>query len=534
MTLLLLLACATPAPAPPTPTMLVPLDGPRLARRMSIDLRGVLPSTEELDSVEAAPENIHALQDAWLADPRFEERLVAMYQERWRTSLDEFRGTVFDYGIDSIESYAFNRSVGEEPLRVVAHVVATDRPYSDIVTADWTMANEMMRDIWPIDYPEGGSGWELSHYNDDRPAAGVLTVNGLWWRYISPIFNNNRARTAAIFDLLVCSDVLSRPVVLSAGLSIVEGDAAEAIKTQAECLACHASIEPVAATLFGFVPLDDQSSLEMETYHPERENLGAELLGVEPAWMGHPVAGLEDLGREIAADPRFVDCAVQTIAEGLLRRSTDATDVVLLRDAREPFVNNGLHLKDAIRSIVQNDRYLAGGFTADADEATIARESTRRMLVATQLRSIYDDLADLSWVSLGYDQLDNDAYGFRVLAGSVDGSALASPQRTPGLTWSLTTQRAAEVSAALIADRDLQGDPALLLGLVEGAVPGDAVFTAALEAAYWRLLATRPTSEDTAELTALYEAAIAAGASDNDAWASVLSVLLRDPAFLSY
>ena len=54
-----ILACASP---PPETTVVspdeafVPLDAPRLLRRMSLDLRGILPSTEELDAAETADE----------------------------------------------------------------------------------------------------------------------------------------------------------------------------------------------------------------------------------------------------------------------------------------------------------------------------------------------------------------------------------------------------------------------------------------------------------------------------------------------
>ncbi len=520
----------------PTPDSgLVALDAPRLARRLSIDLRGVLPSTAELNEAEAHPDHLLALQEQWLDDPKFEERLVQMYQERWRTSLDEFRATILDYGLSDDQSYAFNRNVGEEPLRLIAHVVAADSSYADIVTADWTMATPLLGSLWPLEYPEGKTGWQVSYYTDHRPASGVLSVNGLWWRYISPLFNENRARSAAIFDLLVCSDVLARPVVLSKGLSIVNSNAAEAIQSEPACLACHSAIEPVAATLFGFMTLADQSAVEMETYHPERENDGATALNVEPAWMGHPVSGLEQLGAAIAADPRFVDCAVKTAAEGMLRRSTDSADVVLLRNAREPFVNGGLHLKDAIRSVVQSESYTAGGFSADATPERIARASTSRLLVASQLRSIYADLAGMAWVLDGYDQLDNDVFGFRVLGGSVDGETLAAPQRTPGLTWTVTAARAAQASAGLIAAHDLGSSaPWLLPNVTEASSSTDPEFAEAIAAAYWRLLAKRPTEGDIEDYSGLWTSIFAAEGTPAAAWAGVVGAMLRDPDFVSY
>lgn len=252
--------------------------------------------------------------------------------------------------------------------------------------------------------------------------------------------------------------------------------------------------------------------------------------------MGQPVSGLEELGAAIAADPRFVDCAVQTAAEGLLRRRTDGGDVVLLRNAREPFVEGGLRLKDTIRAIVESEPYRAGAFTETATAETVDREATSRILVTSQLRSVLAEVAGLTWSMGGYDQLDNDTYGYRVLGGSVDGVSLTSPQRTPGLTWSLTVKRAAEASAALIVDRDLGAgaDAELLLGVTDTTTPADAAFSSAIAGAHWRLLAVRASRDDLAALTTLWEAVIAAGGAPSDAWSTVLAVLLRDPAFVSY
>ena len=74
----------------PVPETYVELPAPRLLRRMSLDLRGVLPTVEELDRVEADPDALGELRDAYLADPRFEERLVDLLAERWLTRVDEF------------------------------------------------------------------------------------------------------------------------------------------------------------------------------------------------------------------------------------------------------------------------------------------------------------------------------------------------------------------------------------------------------------------------------------------------------------
>ena len=522
-----------PAPAPAS--VLAPLDPARLARRLSIDLRGVLPSLDELDMVDADPAALDTLREQWLADPLFEERIVQLYQEQWFTVVDGFVVSKDDYGISGPRNYEYVHSVGEEPIRIIARVIATDQAYSVITTADWTMASPTLAGIWPIAYPEGESGWQMSYYTDGRPAAGVLSANGLWWRYPTALNNNNRLRAAAIFKLLVCTDLLSRPVSLSGDVDVDQTDPSEAIRTDPACQECHASIEPVAATLFGFYPYNDQSAVELEYYHPEREALGPELLQVEPAWQGSPVSGLADLGLAIAADPLFGECAVRTIAEGLLRRELSERDAELLAAAGTSFAARE-NMKDAIRILTASEAYSAGGFTVLADAAVVAETSTRRMLVTSQLRSIADGLVGLNWSLHEYDQLDNDALGYRVLGGSVDGYDVFTPQRRPGLTSALTAQRVAEVTAALIVARDLGegATPQLLYGVSAMTVPADPAFTDGVRAAYRRLLAVHPTDEDVAELTSAWQAVLDAGGTPEDAWACVLAVLLRDAEFVTY
>ena len=89
----LLVACAEPTvdTRPNPDEALIPLSSPRLLRRMSLDLRGTLPSVAELDAVESGDAAaLDAGRDAILADPAFEERLVLKLAERWHTRVDEY------------------------------------------------------------------------------------------------------------------------------------------------------------------------------------------------------------------------------------------------------------------------------------------------------------------------------------------------------------------------------------------------------------------------------------------------------------
>ena len=124
MTLLLwLMACAplSPSEVPVKSTAVrTPLPGPQRLRRLSLDLRGVLPSSAELDSIAEQPDRWIDLRESYLADPRFEDRMVSLFAERWRTRVDVFDVVYQDFAMDPTEEFHFEQSVGEEPLRLMA------------------------------------------------------------------------------------------------------------------------------------------------------------------------------------------------------------------------------------------------------------------------------------------------------------------------------------------------------------------------------------------------------------------------------
>ncbi len=545
--LLVLAACAAPdAPVPgagpaapgdsgaPAPAVTyTPLDDARLARRASIDLRGALPSIAELDALEAGS-SVSDLRDAFLDDPRFEERMVGLLGQAWRTQVDEFLVEYKEYAAYSetpSAEYPFERGIGEEPLRLAARVAASDLPWSTVVTADWSMANEITGPVWPTDYPTGATGWQQVRYTDARPAVGILATNGLWWRYFSTPSNYNRGRVAAIARLLLCEDYVSRAVTLTGSASVTDAaDVEDNLRTNPYCLGCHSSIDPAATALFGFWVASEYSVEELDTYHPEREPLGPELLGVTPSWFGTPFTSLADLGPMIGADPRFASCAVETAASLLWRRAPSPEDYEELATARAAYIADP-RMKAVLRAITDGERYRAGGVTAATDEAR-DREQVVRSLDAPLLASVLEDLTAYTWEYEGFDQLRNDTWGYRVLGGGVDGFYQTRSQSRPGLTWLLVTQRAAESAAAFAVDNELvyvSGRHAFA-AVTLADLPGDPAFDAELVSLHRRLYGDRPDDTWLADITALWTAT-ADEADPAEAWRTTLAALLQDPRF---
>ncbi len=552
LALLALVACGGPEPAPvpggagveedvdtavevEAAPVVVDLPAPRLLRRISLDLRGVLPTVDELDAVEADPAQVDAYAAAWLDDPRLEARLMHVLAERWHTRIDEYLVRYLEYpevADEPANELRWERSVGEEPLRLMAHIVVEDRPWTEVVTADYTVANGILAAIWDLDHP-GGDAWDEARYTDGRPAAGVLATNGLWFRYFSTTSNYNRGRVAAITRLLICEDYAARTITFTEADGLASGDDIEdALRGSPYCMGCHAAIDPIAATLFGFWPANEYQTDEIDTYHPEREALGPDLLGVSPAWYGDPVYGLNELGAHIAADPRFSRCAVQTFAEGLWRRALDPADDAEVERLRRSFEADDLRVKGLLAKLLATPTYRAGGLAAGASEADATRERPVRLLPPNVLSTMVADLTGYTMDVADRDALDDDTTGFRNLAGGVDGEAVTRPQDTPGLTRELVVQRLAEGAAARVVARELVegGGGDLLAGVTLQSVPPDAAFQDALAALHWRLYGRRATDDEVADLLALWQV-VAAQSDAAGAWRAVLTALFRDPAF---
>jgi hypothetical protein len=544
----LLLSCTTPptkteetpqAVAEESDDTLQSLEAPRLLRRMSLDLRGTLPTLEELDAVEADPSTLDGFRDQYLEDPRFEDRLVDVLAKQWHTEVETFIVFYFEWPEldgDETNEYAYERSIGDEPLRLISRVVVEDQPWEQIVTADWTMATDTMAKIFPLEWEEGATGWRQTRYTDGRPAAGVLATNGLWWRYYTTLQNLNRGRAAAITRLLLCEDMLSRPINLSGNIDAINsGNLSDAIRENPYCQGCHTTLDPLAANLFGFVVSVEQSGVEMAYYHPEREHYGADALGVTPAWFGQPTSGLAQLGMVIAEDPRFWRCSAQRAAEAYWQRPVTAADFDRIESFRQVLVKDHSY-KNLLRAVTDSAVYRAERPTENAPTSQWERERVLRLMDPALVNSMLVDLTDFHWTYQGFEQLKADEYGYRVLGGGVDGVYNTQPLELPTVTWSLMMRRASEAAARLVVEKELEEEAAerkLFDAVTLSTQAGSAEFRAEIERLHWRLYARRADPARVDSLEALWSD-VAALSDPSTAWTALLATMMRDPDFVSY
>ena len=151
-----------------------PMPANELLTRMSLDLRGVRPTVEEYASLEAEPQLVEQLMESYLEDDRFGERVRSLFSEIYLTRAENYYFDVDDFPqLADVTNSEFLDSIGEESLYVLDEVATNDLPLTELVVADWTMANPITAAIWPVEYPADGTGWQRSRYTDGRPTAGL-------------------------------------------------------------------------------------------------------------------------------------------------------------------------------------------------------------------------------------------------------------------------------------------------------------------------------------------------------------------------
>ncbi|MFT6145502.1 MAG: hypothetical protein ACJAZO_003779 [Myxococcota bacterium] len=508
-----------------------PLPANELLTRLSLDIRGVRPSADEYERVLDDPEAIEVLVDDYLQDPGFGPRVMDLWSEVYLT-----RSEGYEVGPDSfsVTAAAFYSSIGEEPLRILERVATEDLPYTDVVTADWTMANPTTASLWQTDYPTAQTGWQPAQYTDGRPHSGILTTNGMWWRYGSTDSNANRKRANQVSRIFLCNDYLVRPIDFDRNVNLLDQDAVEdALRTNPGCVNCHVSLDPLASYFWGFYYVDSESAVDTVPYHPEREAQWRTRTGVAPGFYGEPGYTLADLGQQIAADNRFPECAVQQTWELFLRRDAAELDAQSLSRHRDAFLSDGMTLRSLIRSVVDSPEYRSG----PTDEAGYV---PRKMATAALLSSQIEGLTGFTWTRNGIDVMSSDRVGFQTLAGAPDGDTVTASSRIPNATLLLVQERLAEAAATTVARQD-QEDPAnaRLFERIDFTETPDTDRTVMVEqvqdlhlAVYGRRIA--PDGPETDANLALWSELYGVTHDTKTAWAGVLAVLLRDPDFLFY
>ncbi len=445
-------------------------------RKASLNLAGRLPTAaEEFRVSTGGEEALDAELDRLLSEEAFFTRLEVIFNDMFLVerylggdnALDLLDGDYYPYArwfeqdeddpkdfsgvntefLEGARRYT-NNSVARMPLKLATHLVRNDKPFTEIVTADYVVVNPYaaeaygIKDIqWvdPLDPTEWKEG-KLPNANCPEgdascaniPLAGVLT-DPMWMnRFPTTPTNRNRHRSRMVYWFFLATDVMKlaeRPIDPTAISGV------NPTKNNPNCNSCHAVIDPVAGLM--------QNWNEEGSYAPPENGWYPEMF---EAGYGDNKLGFEErfnaeqyLGQQIAQDRRFAVSMVHHMYRGLTgqepltfptdRAAEDYNDRVIQHEIQEKvfdeiaqkFIDTNFNLKTVVKELVKSP-YFRAETTKSGDEASaeLGELGTGRMLTPELLSNKIEAVTGVRWVDRdGVDYLLQDDE-YLILYGGID------------------------------------------------------------------------------------------------------------------
>jgi len=519
--------------------------------RISMALRGTRPSADEVAAVEEDPDALEGIVDSYLESPNFGETIRDLHNDTLLVLNDYF---VFPAGflprdqLADVDPYVLNRAVTEAPLRLIEHVVMDDRPYTEIVTADYTMANGITSVIWGLPYDGDGDSWEESSWEDGRGNAGILSDAWLYQRHSSTVSNANRGRANAISRALLCYDFLSRDIEIDSSVNLADPDqVANAVVTNPSCASCHQALDPLASFFRGYFPLYVPADQEYPvlSYVPE---LFPEALGVpmrEPRYFGQAGDETQDLGSFIAEDPRFAQCTANKFYAYLQQVPLQDVPLEKTVELQTVLEDSGFDAKALTKAIVLSDDFRISHFDEELPEDDFRANLTVKKMRPVQLAQFARSTTGFEWKTylgdptLGTVDLLRDSFlGYNVLAGGIDSFFVTRPSYTYSATSALVLSNLAREASHFVVDTDFaaETDDRRLLGVVGPNDSGESEVRDQIADLYLDLYGqlVDTDSEEVDETYALFEGALAVSNDPSRAWKVTLTAMLQDVSVAYY
>jgi hypothetical protein len=403
----------------------------------------------------------------------------------------------------------FDAAVRREPIELMKFIVKNDRPYTDMVAGNYTVANGVMTQF--LGATVQGTFTNVDDDNEWRQAtlpsarlggmrehAGVLSSHAWLQRVPTTPTNRNRHRVNVLFKQFLATDVsalAARPIedgATSFRIPTVENPA---------CAVCHDVIDPVAA---GF-----QNWNEANRYLPQVTNNVNHALpanyrannyprdannqpyyqagdnwfrdGKAPGYGATPMPGgfagnptaLQWLGQQMVADSRFALGAVHFWYEGLFGRTAlkapfdqaspqyaalqaaytaqnDEFKAIAARFAANQG-NGAFNVKDLLVDLMMSQWFRADRVTAlNATRAQeLADVGSLNMLTPSQLNQKLIGL-----VGQGWNEFDNPYVGMALNYGDFDGNQRVNRAKSHTMMQSIAIDRLVSVRSCTFTQAD--------------------------------------------------------------------------------
>lgn len=462
------------AKAPPFFQGVAMLSDAQLLRRATLSLAGRLPTPQELGTLEKhGSAALPGLLEAVMKEEAFYVRLQEGFNDIFLTlgvdgnpdqtclSYEHFNTTRLWYqkhDLSHIKDEKERRQAGyklandyrkallEEPMRLIEYIVRHDRPFTEIVTADYIMVSpysargygvyEELKDQFknpedpfefvPVKLKALKGRSKESHQESATgfyPHAGMLSTFQYLTRYPTTETNRNRLRARMYYQHFLGVDVLE----LAARVSDAAATTAKyKIPTMQapECVVCHKTLDPVSGLFQDYWKFADQG-----VYGRRKGGWFTDMFAAGFEGEDLPSAerwrALQWLGERTAKDPRFATTMTEHVYYILTGRKVllppkGLDDPLYPARARayaeqrrqveviaERFAQSGFNLKQVFRDWILSDFYRVDGLQVATQDACRKAElddiGVVRMLSPEQLERKIEAVFGEKWNRLQGD-----------------------------------------------------------------------------------------------------------------------------------
>ena len=340
---------------PHTPTVRA-LDSYEVASRLSYFLWQTLPDDElfELAAEGALSDEdvVRAQVDRMIQDDRF-EGFFDGFLERW---LRVYRLEEYTPDTKYVWDEELRQSFFAETESFIRHVIETDAPLTEMLTADYSFLNERLAEHYGV---EGVTGPELRQVTfDDGRRGGLLTQGSVLAVTSHPDGTSPVQRGKWILEQLLCAAPPDPPADVDALLENPDGETRTTRERLAEhrrnpeCSVCHDKMDPLGLAFENFDPVgmwrDDE-----ETGQP------VDATAVLPDGMAFE--GVMELAQILAADEAYVGCVTEKLMAYSLGRSLDTQDYCIVERVVTRAAARGGSFRTIMEELVVDDVFRSVG-----------------------------------------------------------------------------------------------------------------------------------------------------------------------------
>jgi hypothetical protein len=425
--------------APPFFAGVVMLDDRLLLRRVTLSLAGRLPNDAEFAAIaKEGQKALPRLLDAIMKEDAFHDRLREAFNDIFLTlgvdgnadqtvlSYEHFEKTRHWYNKHDFSKIKdenerlragwklaadYREDLLREPMKLVEFIVRNDRPFTEIVTADYIMVSPYTARGYGI-FEEVKSKFKnpddrfeyipvklkaligrSKQENQDSasgfyPHAGLLSTFQYLTRYPTTETNRNRLRARMYYQHFLGVDVLELAARVSDAAAVTAKYPTPTMQAS-ECVVCHKTLDPVAGLFQDYWRFADQG-----VYGKRKGGWFTDMFQAGFEGEDMPASerwrSLQWLGERTAKDPRFAVAMTEHVYYILTGRKVllppkdleDPLHPARLRAYREQrrliesiatnMAKTGFNLKTAFKEWIVSDFYRADGLT------TSVKESCRR------------------------------------------------------------------------------------------------------------------------------------------------------------